>query len=40
MKFIKGALIGGMVATGAYIMYSKNECKTKNKMVKLLKRLG
>ena len=40
MKFIKGAVIGGALATGAYIMYSKNECKTRKKIIKFIKNLG
>ena len=37
MKFIKGALIGGALATGAYIMFAKNECKTRKKIAKAIK---
>ncbi len=44
MKFIKGAVMGGIVATGIYMMYSKNECKTRKMMVKkgkqLMKNMG
>ena len=40
MKFIKGALIGGAVATGAYIMFAKNECNTRKKIIKFLKNIG
>ena len=32
MKFVKGMLIGGMIAAGAYMMYK--ETNTKKKMIK------
>lgn len=38
MKFAKGALIGGLVATGIYMMYSQNECKTRKLIMKKGKR--
>ena len=34
MKFIKGAMIGGIVATGIYMMYSENEQNIRKKMMK------
>ena len=34
MKFIKGLLIGGVIGTGTYIMYSKNGCETRKKLIK------
>lgn len=44
MKFVKGAVIGGLVATGIYMMYSQNECKTRKMMMKkgkqMMKNLG
>ena len=44
MKFIKGAVIGGLVATGLYMMYSQNECQTRKMMMKkgkqLIKKMG
>ena len=44
MKFVKGAVIGGLVATGIYMMYSQNECKTRKTMMRkgkqLIKKMG
>jgi hypothetical protein len=44
MKFVKGAVIGGLVATGIYMMYSQNEYKTRKAMMKkgkqLIKKIG
>ena len=44
MKFIKGAMIGGVVATGIYMMYSENEFGTRKKMMKkgkkFMKKIG
>jgi len=44
MKFIKGAVIGGLVATGIYMMYSQNECQTRKKIMKkgkqIMKNMG
>ena len=34
MKFLKGVMIGGLVATGMIMMYSENESKAKKRMVK------
>lgn len=38
MKFIKGAMIGGIVATGIYMIYSENESNTRKNMMKKGKR--
>lgn len=44
MKFIKGAMIGGLVATGIYMMYSENENNMRKKMMKkgkqVIKKMG
>ena len=44
MKFIKGALIGGIVATSIYMMYSEDFSNARRKMTKkgkkLIKKLG
>ena len=44
MKIVKGAVIGGLVATGIYLMYSQSECKTRKTMMKkgkqLIKKMG
>ena len=44
MKFIKGAMIGGIVATGIYMMYSENEGNIRKKMIKkgknIMKKIG
>lgn len=44
MKFIKGAMIGGIVATGIYMMYSENENNARKKMMKkgkqFMKKIG
>lgn len=44
MKFIKGAMIGGLVATGIYMMYSENENNMRRKMMKkgkqMMKKIG
>ena len=44
MKFIKGAMIGGLVATGIYMMYSENENNMRKKMMKkgkqVMKKIG
>ena len=44
MKFIKGAMIGGIVATGIYMMYSENENNTRKKLMKkskqFMKKIG
>jgi hypothetical protein len=44
MKFIKGAMIGGFVATGIYMMYSENENNMRKKMMKkgkqVMKKIG
>lgn len=34
MKFVKGMLIGGMVASGAMLMYNEMSGKSKKMMVK------
>lgn len=34
MKFMKGAMLGGIVATGIYMMYSGNEQNMRKKMMK------
>ena len=34
MKFFKGVMIGGLMATGILMMYSENENKAKKKMIK------
>lgn len=34
MKFIKGAMIGSLVATGIYMVFSENESNTRKKMMK------
>lgn len=34
MKFVKGAIIGGLVATGIYMVYSENENNARKKMMK------
>ena len=44
MKFVKGAMIGGLVATGIFMMYSDNEGSNRRKMMKkgkqLMKKMG
>lgn len=44
MKFLKGAMIGGMVATGIFMMYSENEANARKKMMKkgkqFMKKIG
>lgn len=44
MKFLKGAVIGGIIATGIYMMYSENEVKSRKKLMKkgkdLIKKMG
>lgn len=44
MKFIKGAMIGGIVATSIYMMYSENFEDVRRKMAKkgkkFIKKLG
>lgn len=44
MKFVKGALMGGIVATGIYMMYSENEKNVRKKMMKkgkqFIKKIG
>ena len=44
MKFIKGAMIGGLVATGIYMMYSENENNMRKKLMKngkkMMKKIG
>ena len=44
MKFIKGAMIGGLVDTGIYMMYSENENNMRKKMMKkgkkVMKKIG
>ena len=46
MKFAKGLVIGGLLATGALMMYSESEILTKNKKKlmkkgkKLVKKMG
>ena len=44
MKFIKGAMIGSLVATGIFMVYSNNETNTRRKMMKkgkkFVKRMG
>ncbi|MBP3800736.1 MAG: hypothetical protein J6I85_01710 [Clostridia bacterium] len=34
MKFIKGAMIGSLVATGIFMVYSNNETNARRKMMK------
>jgi len=34
MKFIKGAMIGSLVATGIYMVFSENESAMRKKMIK------
>lgn len=34
MKFLKGAMLGGLVATGILMMYSEHDNKAKKKMMK------
>lgn len=44
MKFLKGIMIGGLVATGMFMIYSENENKAKKKMIKkgrqFIKKMG
>lgn len=44
MRFLKGAMIGGMVATGIFMMYSENEVNSRKKMMKkgkkIMKKIG
>ena len=44
MKFIKGAMIGCLVATVIYMMYSENENKMRKKLMKngkkMMKKIG
>ena len=40
MKFIKGAMIGSLVATGIYMVYSDNENNTRKKILKKGKQLA
>ena len=44
MKFIKGAMIGSLVATGIFMVYSESENNTRKKMMKkgksVAKKLG
>lgn len=44
MKFIKGAMVGGIVATGIFMMYSENENDSRRKLMKkgkkLMKKIG
>ncbi len=34
MKFTKGLLVGGLIATGILMMYSDTDIMNKNKMIK------
>ena len=34
MKFIKGAMVGSIVATGIYMLYSEKECNTRKRLLK------
>lgn len=38
MKFIKGAMIGSLVATGIYMVYSDNESYMRKRLMKKGKR--
>lgn len=44
MKFVKGAMIGSIVATGIFMMYSENESKMRKTMLKkgkhFMKKIG
>ena len=40
MKFTKGLLVGGLIATGILMMYSDTDIMNKNKMMKIGKKFA
>lgn len=44
MKFLKGIVIGGLITTGAFMMYAETNTQSKKKMMKkgrqMIKKMG